>query len=98
MTPSAFVQSRHDGNFHSLDGAIGDQISPRRQVGSNFPLAVAGRYGRDTRMLFADHIFQGSLVFVVDRAIAVVVDKSLVRADDEVLRVLAVQADHHGWA
>ena len=79
MNTIRIFQRRHYRNFDSLDAAIGEPIRPRRQVGSNFPLAIAGRNRRHTRVLFPYHILQGPLVLVVDRAIGVIVKRPFVR-------------------
>ena len=68
-----------------------------RQVGSDFPLAACCRHGGKARMLCTDDVFQRSLVAAVDCAVAIVVEQSLVRADDVVLGVPTVQSDHDGW-
>ena len=47
-------------------------------------------------MLRADLVLQGTLVAAVDGAIAVVIEQPLVRSDDEVLGVVAIQSDHNG--
>ena len=89
-------QRRQDADLHALHGAILDQVGPGGQVGLNFPLAALGRDRLDARMVCTDHSLEVPLVLAVDLAILVVVNQSLVRADDEVLRVPAVQAHHHG--